>query len=511
MAVRLLPKQDTRVRFSYPARILILMKNFKNQIPTIVSDVWKKLIDADYKAYLVGGCVRDLILGKKPKDWDITTNAKPEEIVEIFGVQAFYENAFGTVGVKTYSDDMSLAVIEITSFRLEGKYSDLRHPDEVKFSDKLEDDLQRRDFTINALALDQNGDIVDEFNGLNDLDKKLIRTVGKPEDRFREDALRMMRAIRLAVELGFEIEKNTFDSIKELANLIQYISRERIKDELVRIIMQKDAMIGIEFLREGNLLIDIIPELAQSYNIKQNKHHKFDVYTHSILSLNYAAKKDYSFEVRFAALLHDIAKPLTKQGEYPSATFYNHEIIGAKLVKNILVRLRFSNKIISKVTHLVRHHMFYLEVDKVTASAVRRLVKRVGEESLEDLFKTREADRIGSGVPKAVPYRLRYLKYLIKKVAVKPITPQMLKINGDEIMEILQISSSPRIGWVLKALLEEVLDEPKKNDKKYLLKRVEELGKLSDEDLKKLAFSSEEKKREIEEEIDKEIKEEFRV
>lgn len=302
MAVRLLPKQDTRVRFSYPARILILMKNFKNQIPTIVSDVWKKLIDADYKAYLVGGCVRDLILGKKPKDWDITTNAKPEEIVEIFGVQAFYENAFGTVGVKTYSDDMSLAVIEITSFRLEGKYSDLRHPDEVKFSDKLEDDLQRRDFTINALALDQNGDIVDEFNGLNDLDKKLIRTVGKPEDRFREDALRMMRAIRLAVELGFEIEKNTFDSIKELANLIQYISRERIKDELVRIIMQKDAMIGIEFLREGNLLIDIIPELAQSYNIKQNKHHKFDVYTHSILSLNYAAKKDYSFEVRFAAL-----------------------------------------------------------------------------------------------------------------------------------------------------------------------------------------------------------------
>ncbi|MEM2555119.1 MAG: HD domain-containing protein [Nitrososphaerota archaeon] len=488
----------------------IMTKIEINSLPSEVLNIWKRLIESGYEAYLVGGCIRDLLLNRKPKDWDITTNAKPEEIQKIFP-NSFYENRFFTVGVKTDSKDPSLSVIEITTFREESKYSDFRHPDEVRFAERLEDDLKRRDFTINALALDINGNIIDIFNGVRDLKNKLIRAVGDPEDRFKEDALRMMRAIRLACELDFKIEINTLKAIKENVSFIQFIAKERIRDEFVKIIMSKNAVTGIELLRETGLLIEIIPELVQCYKVGQNKHHKFDVYTHSLKSLEYAVKKNFPLEIRLAALFHDVGKPLTKQGEGPDCTFYNHEIVGAKIVRNILQRLRFPKKIIDKVYHLVRHHMFYLEVDKVTMSAVRRLARRLGIENLEDFFKLREADRIGSGVEKAAPYRLRYLKYLIHKAQLEPITPKQLKVNGNDVMEILGIPSGPKVGWVLKALLNEVIENPQKNDRGYLLKRIEELGRLKDEELKALAEITEEKIKAIESEIDRKLKEQFRV
>ncbi len=480
------------------------------KIPPEALVIWQKLIENNYQAYLVGGCLRDLLLKRKPKDWDIATNAKPEEILKIFGDLAFYENRFGTVGVKTESEDPSLKVIEVTTFRQEGKYSDLRRPDEVKFIDKIEEDLKRRDFTINALALDFKGNIIDLFDGLKDLKNKIIRTVGNPEERFREDALRLMRAIRLACELDFEIEKNTFGAIKKFADLIQYIANERIRDEFTKIIMSKNAVKGIELLRESNLLKEILPELDQCYGVMQNKHHRYDVYTHSLKSLEYAVKKNFSLEIRLSALFHDIAKPLTKQGEGPDCTFYGHEILGAKMTKKILERLRYPNSVIKKVTHLVRHHMFYLEIEKVTPSAVRRFVRRVGEENLEDLFKLREADRIGSGVPKAVPYRLRYLKFLIEKVKIEPIKPQMLKINGYDILN-LGVPQGPKVGWILKALLEEVIEDPSKNEHEYLIKRAKELKELPDEELKKLAFIGEEKVKKIEEEKIEELKKKYWV
>jgi len=480
------------------------------KIPKEVREILQKLLDNGFEAYLVGGCVRDLILKRKPKDWDITTNAKPEEIQRIFP-NSFYENRFFTVGVKTDSDDPTLKVIEITTFREEGKYSDYRHPDEVKFAEKLEDDLKRRDFTINALAMDINGKIIDVFNGLEDIRRKLIRTVNNPEDRFKEDPLRMLRAIRLACELDFNIEEETFNAIKEYANFIQFIAKERIRDEFIRIIMSKNAVKGIELMRESGLLLEIIPELQQCYGVEQNKHHRYDVYTHLLKSLEYAVQKNYSLEIRLAALFHDIGKPLTKQGEGPDCTFYNHEFVSAKMTKNILERLRFSRTIIDKVVHLVKHHMFYLEVDKVTMSAVRRLARRLGLEQLEDFFKLREADRIGSGVPKAVPYRLRYLKYLIHKAQLEPITPKMLKVNGNDVMQILGIPSGPKVGWVLKALLNEVLEDPKKNDREYLIERIKELGELTDEELQQLAQAGEEKVRSIEKEIDQQLKEKFKV
>jgi poly(A) polymerase/tRNA nucleotidyltransferase (CCA-adding enzyme) len=486
------------------------MKINISSLPSEVVEVWKKLIDKGYSAYLVGGCVRDLLLKRKPKDWDITTNAKPEEILEIFGDSAFYENRFGTVGVKTKSEDETLKVIELTTFRQERKYFDFRRPSEVIFTQSLETDLHRRDFTINALALSFDGEIIDLFNGLLDLEKKVIRAIGDPEERFREDALRLIRAIRLACELNFTIEEKTLKTIKKFSDLIQYISAERIRDEFNRILISKNAVLGIELLRQTGLLKEILPELDSSYGVGQNKHHIYDVYTHSLKALEYAVKKNYPLYLRLASLFHDIGKPLTKQGEGPDCTFYNHDIVGAKMTKKILQRLRYSNEIIKKVSHLVRHHLFYLEVDKVTPAAVRRLVRRVGWENLEDLFKVRHADRIGSGVPKAEPYRLRYLKFLIEKVHLEPITPKMLKISGNDILN-LGVPQGPRIGWILKALLEEVIDDPEKNDRDYLLQRAQELKDLPDEELKKLAMSGEEKIESLEKQKEEEIKKKYYV
>jgi putative nucleotidyltransferase with HDIG domain len=486
------------------------MKINISSLPSEVVEVWKKLIDKGYSAYLVGGCVRDLLLKRKPKDWDITTNGKPEEILEIFGDSAFYENRFGTVGVKTKSEDEILKVIEITTFRQEKKYFDFRRPSEVIFTQSLETDLHRRDFTINALALSFDGKIIDIFNSLSDLEKKIIRAIGNAEERFHEDALRLMRAIRLACELNFTIEEKTFKAIKKFSDLIQYISAERIRDEFNRILMSKNAVLGIELLRQTGLLKEILPELDSSYGVGQNKHHIYDIYTHSIKALEYAVEKNYPLYLRLASLFHDIGKPLTKQGEGPDCTFYNHDIVGAKMTKKILQRLRYSNEIIRKVSHLVRHHLFYLEVDKVTPAAVRRLVKRVGWENLEDLFKVRYADRIGSGVPKAEPFRLRYLKFLIEKVHLEPITPKMLKISGQDILN-LGVPQGPKVGWILKALLEEVIDNPNKNEMDYLIKRAQELKDLPDEELKKLATSGEEKIESLEKQKEEEIKKKYYV
>jgi poly(A) polymerase/tRNA nucleotidyltransferase (CCA-adding enzyme) len=479
-------------------------------LPEEVKKILNTLLENGFQAFLVGGCVRDLILKRKPKDWDITTNARPEEIINLFPSLSFYENRFGTVAIKTNSKDETLKIIEVTTFRKEGKYLDFRRPHEVEFTYNLETDLKRRDFTINALAMDIKGKIIDLFGGLDDLKAKIIKTVGNPEERFREDALRMLRAIRFACELDFIIENNTLKAIKKTSYLIQYISYERIRDEFNRILMSKKAVLGIELLRKTNLLKEILPELDNCYKVTQNKHHKYDVYVHSLKSLEYAVSKDYPLFLRLAVLLHDIGKPLTKKGEGPNSTFYNHEIVGAKIAKRLLERLRYSNEIIKKVVHLIKQHMFYLEIEKVTPAAVRRFVRRVGKENLEDLFKLRYADRIGSGVFKAEPYRLRYLKYLIEKVQIEPITPKNLKINGNDLIN-LGIPQGPKIGWILKILLEEIIDNPSKNTKEYLIQRAKELIKLKDEELENLALEGEKKIEELEKEAEEKIKKKFYI
>jgi len=455
-------------------------------VPREVKDIIKKLENKKFQAYLVGGCVRDLIRKVEPKDWDVATNANPEEIRKVFP-ESFMDNKFGTVNVSG---------VEITPFRTEEKYTDKRHPDSVKWAESVEEDLARRDFTINAMALrfgsGQAYKIIDLFKGQEDLKKKIIRAVGKAEDRFSEDALRMMRAVRFASVLDFKIEAKTSQAIKKNAPWIQAISKERIRDEFLKIIMADKASEGIEMLRELELLKYIIPELEQGYKIPQAKHHKYDCYQHAVLSLKYAAEQNFNEYVRLASLFHDVGKPKSKRGTGEEATFYGHEVVGARMTFQLLERLRFPKKEIEKIVKLVRYHLFYYNVDEVSEASVRRLVRKTGLENINELIQVRMADRIGSGCPKAEPYKLRHLRYIIERVSQDPISVKMLKLNGEDLMKLLNIKPGPKIGMILNILLGYVLADPKKNKKDLLEKEVKKLAQLSDQELKVSADKSKE-------------------
>ncbi|NQV88649.1 MAG: HD domain-containing protein [Parcubacteria group bacterium] len=471
-------------------------------IPSEVSYVTETLKKAGFEAYLVGGCVRDLILGKKPKDWDVTTNATPEEIVPLF-TKTFYENSYGTVGVVDESTiDETLKIIEVTPYRVETKYSDNRRPDSVTFSKKLEDDLKRRDFTINAMAYDiYKGQLVDLYKGQEDLENKIIRTVGKPEERFGEDALRMIRALRLHAELDFNVTHETEKAIEDNANLLEKISKERIRDEFIRIIMSENPLETITLSHKLGVLKYIIPELEEGIGIDQTKAHAFDVWTHLLKSLQHAADKKWPLHIRLSALLHDISKPETRRWskEGNQWTFYGHEVVGARKAEKILKRLIFSKEVIQKVCTLIRWHMFFSDTEQITLSAVRRMVSNVGKENVWDLINVRICDRIGTGRPKESPYRLRKYKSMIDEVMRDPISVGMLKIDGNVIIKELKIAPGPKIGYILHALLEEVLDDPKLNTEKYLQKKTKELALLSENDLKKLGEEGRKKKDEEEE------------
>jgi len=478
------------------------------QIPQPIKNILEQLEKAGFEAYIVGGCVRDLLMnvkpkdaqacGRAPKDWDITTNARPEQILKIFPT-AEYENEFGTVLVKidAAERDENLKCVEVTTYRSEQGYADRRHPDEIKFEDSLEKDLERRDFTINAMAISltpqaplpkeeeereaRSEGVIDLFGGRKDLQKKIIRAVGEPTDRFKEDALRMMRAIRFAVQLHFEIEPKTERALTKLAGAIKFVSKERIHDELVKILQSDYPAEGILLLYKTKLLHYIIPELEIGIGVEQSKHHTYTVFKHSVESLRHTQSADY--RVRLASLLHDIAKPQTKKFINGVATFYNHEYAGARFAKKIMQRLKFSSDDVEKVTTLVRNHMFYYNVDEVTAASVRRLLKKVGRDNLHDLITLRVADRLGSGTPKAMPYKLRHLQYMFQKVQNDPVSVKMLVINGDDLMSLLGIAPGPKIGAILDVLLAEVINEPKRNTKVYLEKRSRKLNELNLEQL----------------------------
>jgi len=489
-------------------------------IPKEVKNVISKLKGAGFQAYIVGGCVRDFLLGKDPVDWDVTTNANPEQIQKVFP-DNFYENNFLTVTVKTGSKKPNISEVEITTYRLEAKYSDKRHPDQVKFAKSLDEDLARRDFTVNAIAMEVQSEklkaksekfkIIDLFDGQKDLKNKLIKTVGDPNERFSEDALRMLRAVRFATTLDFTIEPKTKDAIIKNSIWLEAISKERIRDEFLKIIMADRAADGVDLLRELGLLKFILPELLENYGVGQNKHHIYDCYTHALKALEFTAKKKFNMQVRLASLLHDIAKPRVKSGDGIDSTFYNHEVVGAKMAFEILNRLKFSKKDTEKITKLVRFHLFYYNVDEVSESSVRRLVKNVGPENMEELLQVRQADRIGSGVPKAEPYKLRHLKYIIDKVSQDPISAKMLKVNGKDVMDILETNPGPKVGQILDVLLGYVLDDPKNNNKEFLEKEIKKLGKLSEKELEKMSEKSKEEKLEMETKKDEMTKQKYWV
>ncbi len=478
-------------------------------LPKEATEALETLEKNGFEAYLIGGCVRDLFLGRTPKDWDLTTNAVPEEIIKSFP-KTFYENDFGTVGVVfEKAEDPTLKVIEITPYRLEGKYSNNRHPDEVVFSKNLEDDLKRRDFTINALALGKkDGEfvIVDLFGGKIDLQKGIIKTVGDPNERFNEDGLRILRAVRIATELGFLIDPETEKAIVENVSILKNISQERIRDEFIRIISSDSPMKGILLCKKLGLIHFIIPELEEGIGATQNQAHSYDVFEHLLRTLEHASKKKFSLEVRLAALLHDIGKPPTRRfsDEKKDYTFYGHDVVGSRIAKKILERLKFPKKTIETVSKLVRWHMFFSDTEQITLSAVRRMVHNVGPDLIWELMNVRTCDRIGTGRPKESPYRLRKYHSMIDEALRDPVSVAQLKVGGEEIIKITKIDPGPKIGFILHILLDEVLDDPSKNEISYLEKRSTELSKLTDRELTNLGEKAKERKeREEEEELKK--------
>lgn len=518
------------------------LKNLIQKIPKEVSHVTNTLEEAGFEVYLVGGCVRDLLMSREPKDWDITTNAKPDQIVGLFD-KTIYENTFGTVGVcvpvktlakegvlhetlgksvsqETNTEDVSCEtqeylIVEVTPYRIEAKYSDFRHPDEVKFSDKLEDDLKRRDFTINALALNSKGQLVDLFEGVKDIKDKTLKSVGSPDDRFQEDALRMLRAVRFSCQLDFSVSYETTESILKNSNLIKEISFERIRDEFVKIIMSKNPSIGIVMLQKFKMLSTIIPELEEGIGCEQGGEHIFDVWNHLLHAVQHAADKNWPLEIRLAALFHDIGKPKSRRfsenEKKKKYTFYGHEVVGARMAKKIMERLKFSKKEIELVEKLIYSHMFFSDTELITLSAVRRIIAKVGPTDAKalagkkenhpiwDLMKVRECDRVGMR-KKEAPYRLRKYFAMIEEALRDPISVGQLKINGEFMIKELGIAPGPRMGSILNALLEEVLDAPEKNTVEHLSELVKSLNMLGDSELKILGDRGKEKKEELEEE-----------
>jgi len=473
------------------------MKIEYSKIPIFTQHVSQTLEDAGFSAYLVGGCTRDLLIERSPEDFDITTSAKPEDIIKLFP-KTVYENVFGTVLVVNEETKES---IEVTPFRKEGKYTDRRHPDNVIFSDDINTDLSRRDFTVNALAYRiKNNELVDLYDGQKDLENKIIRTVGNADERFNEDPLRLMRAVRFATQLGFTIEADTTTAIIKNADLLKHISLERIRDELVKIINSQNPAAGIEMLRRFNLLQHIIPELLDGVGCLQGGAHKYDVYEHLLHALQHAADKNFSFHIRMSALFHDIGKPATRRkGDKKEFTFYGHEVVGARMAKKIMQRLKFGNSDVDLVYKFVRYHMFFSDTEVITLSPVRRMIVNVGVDHIWELMQIRECDRVGMAKVEA-PYRLRKYHAMIEQALRDPISVKQLKVNGEYLMNTLKILPGPRMGNILLILLEEVIDESAKNEIEYLENRIHELEKLTDAELKEMALKAKSKKDELEEE-----------
>ncbi len=480
-----------------------------SKIPPYVTHVTTTLEKAGFEVFLVGGCVRDLLIGKYPKDWDITTNAIPEQIIPLFE-KTIYENKFGTVGVcipkvthetsKSVSHEIEYNIIEVTPYRTESIYSDFRRPDSVIYSNKIEDDLKRRDFTINAMAYSYKGQLIDLYKGQEDIKDKIIRAVGFPQDRFSEDALRMLRGVRFSTQLGFTISSETTEAIVKNAHLLENISQERICDEFTKIIESNNGAQGIALLQKLGLLKHIIPELEEGIGCEQGGAHIYDVFEHLLGALAHATHKGFATEIRLAALLHDIGKPRSRRpGTKKAYTFYGHEVIGARMAKTILERLKYPKKTTDLIVSLVRNHMFFSDTEQITLSAVRRIVQKVGKDHIWQLMEIRECDRVGMKKAEA-PYRLRKYHAMIDEVLRDPLSVSQLAIDGEVLIKELNMKPSRRMGWILHALLEEVLEDPKRNTIEYLKKRALELDILKDSELQSLGEKAKDLKDKLEEE-----------
>ncbi len=459
----------------------------KVELPVEALEILTTIEAAGFEAYLVGGAVRDTLIGRTTYDWDFTTNATPEKICELFE-DSYYNNKYGMVGIPSKNDHNR--PYEVTTFRTEHGYSDSRRPDSVTWGTSIKEDVERRDFTINALAMQLvsvdthhveigsaicDVKLLDFFSGKDDLKNKTIRAVGDAKARFSEDALRMMRAVRIASELNFVIAEDTKLALVRNASLITNIAPERIKDELLKLIASPHAYKGIELMNEVGLLREILPEMENTIGIDQkspNRHHKHDVWTHSVLSLKFCPSNDPI--VRFATLIHDIGKPQVRVLQPNGVvTFYNHEVVGGKIAKRIAKRLRFSNKQTDKLYKLVRYHQFTVD-EKQSDSAIKRFIRKVTKEYLQDMLDLRVADRLGGGANET-SWRFEEFKLRLQEVQNEPFAIKDLAIDGNDVMQFCNIKPGPEVGRILTSLFNKVESKELSNNRDVLLNELTRL------------------------------------
>lgn len=473
------------MNFGLKYNVNIATMKIQTQIPKEVLKISEKFSEKGYEIYIVGGAVRDILMGKLIGDWDFTTNATPPEILKVIP-DGFYDNKFGTVGLIVEGLEKPL---EVTTFRTEEGYSDARHPDNVMWGKTLEDDLARRDFTINAMAVKlqiandklqinsklPNFKIIDPFNGQKDIETKLIRAVGEPSERFSEDALRMIRAIRIAAELGFTIEEKTFEAIKKNVFLINKISKERVKEEFFKLLASPNPYDGVILFKNSGLMNEVIPEFEKCFGVEQKspgRHHIYDVGTHLLMSLKFCKSTDPV--TRLATLIHDIGKPQTyKKLGTGVVTFYNHEMVSTKIAESLADRLRFSNHEKDKFIRLVRWHQFTVD-ERQTDSAIRRFLRNVGLENVDDMLALRVADRLGGGA-RETSWRLEEFKERIVEVQKQPFSVKDLKVDGNDVMNELKLKPGPEVGKILEIIFRKVEKKKLENEKQVLMKFIRNL------------------------------------
>lgn len=435
------------------------------QLPEKVKYIIDTLMEAGYEAYAVGGCIRDSILGRKPGDWDITTSANPMQVKELFSKTIDTGIQHGTVTVMIRGEGF-----EVTTYRIDGEYEDGRHPKEVVFTANLLEDLKRRDFTINAMAYNEKDGLVDAFSGIEDLKRKVIRCVGNPKERFEEDALRMMRAVRFAAQLGFSIEKETRSAISELAKNLEKVSAERIQVELIKLLVSKHPEEFVTFYETGLTKV-FLPEFDAMMDTPQNNmHHCYNVGQHTLEAVKNSPQDKI---IRLTMLLHDVAKPVCKsideQGIYH---FYGHPAKGAEIAKEILKRLKFDNDTIRKVTALIKWHD---DMPPLEPKAIRRAILRTGLEQYPALFAVKRADTMGKNQYKRAE-KLAYIEgyqKLYEEILEKQqcLTLKDLAVTGKDLIDA-GMKPGKEIGEVLERMLGHVLEYPEDNEKEILMKQI---------------------------------------
>jgi len=443
-----------------------LASDLLSQVPADVLTVASRLHDAGWRSWIVGGCTRDLLLQRPVHDWDLATEARPEDVIKVFrrviptGIQ------HGTVTVM-----IGRTGFEVTTLRGEGAYSDGRHPDSVTFVGDLVEDLARRDFTINAIALDpRSGEMTDPFGGQADLQARLIKAVGEPERRFSEDGLRLLRAARFSAVLGFEIEPATLAAMGTCVDTLTKVSMERVRDELLKTLAAPRPSVGLQAMRVTGILAVVLPELLPMVGCEQNHYHAYDVWEHTLAVVD-SCRADPV--MRLAALLHDVGKPVVrgvndKTGDY---TFYHHEVTGAQMAVRIGAMLKLSNQQRDFVAAVVRHHLVVYD-EEWTDSAVRRWIRRVGEDLVAPVLELAEADAHGKGMDASDV--LRSIERLRERVSVMreagvALTTRDLAIDGRTVMQECSVAPGPVVGRILQHLLDQVIETPELNDRDKLI------------------------------------------